>query len=338
MTIIYVLIFIILLILLLSKLVLNTVFGKRCEGSKNLKYFTANDFEGLSAKPIEFPSNKGQILRGNIYTDDSIKEYKGLIVFVHGMGGGHLSYTTEINTFAKAGFMVIGYDNTGTCTSEGKNLKGFFQSVIDLKYALDYISKGENLNKYNVALVGHSWGAYSVCQVLQYNPNVKAVVAFSGFNNSSNVICDSMKAMLKVNVSFLKPFFTVINFLTFGKDGIKNTASILNNTDVPVLALHGTADTSALLGNSISANVEENAHIKVMLYEGRYHNVYQTKESEQYLNDTFANIEQVKKQYKGKMPEEEIKKLYGNIDYKKMTEEDNTVMDTVIKFIEDKMV
>ena len=107
--------------LLFSKMILNSVFGKRCEGNPNLKYFTADDFEDLDYEKIEFKSNKGQILRGNIYTNKKVKEkdIKGLLVFVHGMGAGHLSYTTEINTLAKNGYKVLAYDNTGTCASEG---------------------------------------------------------------------------------------------------------------------------------------------------------------------------------------------------------------------------
>lgn len=147
MLILYIIIFIILILILLSKLILNLAFGKRCEGNPKLKYFTADDFKGLNAKPIEFKSNKGQVLRGNIYTNQHIKEYKGLIIFVHGMGGGHLSYTTEINTLAKAGFIVMAYDNTGTCSSEGKSLKGFYQSVIDLNYALKFVEENSELNK-----------------------------------------------------------------------------------------------------------------------------------------------------------------------------------------------
>ena len=75
-----------------------------------MKYFTVDDFEDLENKEIEFKSNKGQTLKGYIYTNKNVNEYKGLIVFVHGMGAGHLSYTTEINTLAKAGFKVLAYD------------------------------------------------------------------------------------------------------------------------------------------------------------------------------------------------------------------------------------
>lgn len=337
MWIIYTIITIVLILLLISKLILNMVFGKRCEGNSKLKYFTADDFECLNAKPIEFKSNKGQTLRGNIYTNKEIKEYKGLIVFVHGMGGGHLSYTTEINTFAKAGFIVLGYDNTGTCSSEGKNLKGFFQSVNDLNYALKFIENDKDLSKYSVSLVGHSWGAFTACQVLQFNHNIKSVVAMSGFNSSAKIICDVMKNETKLNFNFLKPFITIINFLTFGKRGIRSTSAVLKNTEVPVLLLHGDADTSVLIQNSSVANkklLSEKPNIKAVVYEKRVHNVYQTKQSEEYLNNTFGELSKLSKKYKGKIPEEEANKIYNSIDYKKMTEEDQEVMCTIIKFIE----
>lgn len=338
MWIVYTLIIIILILLLLSKLILNLAFGKRCEGNPKLKYFTADDFEGLEAQPIEFKSNKGQTLRGNIYTYEDIKEYKGLIIFVHGMGGGHLSYTTEINTLARAGFIVMGYDNTGTCSSEGKSLRGFFQSVIDLDNALKFVEANSDLNKYAIELVGHSWGAYTVCQVLQFKHDIKAVVAMSGPNDSAKLICDFMKNETKMNCSFLKPFITIVNFFTFGKKGIKNTSTVLKDTKIPVLLLHGELDKTAPLENSPISDkdlIEGNSNIKTIVYEGRFHNVYQTKESEEYLNNTFGNISELNKKYKGKPPEDEINKIYNNIDYKKITKEDEKVMNTIIKFLEE---
>ena len=336
MIVLYIIIFIVLILLLLSKLILNLAFGKRCEGNPKLKYFTADDFEGLNAKPIEFKSNKGQILRGNIYTYKDIKEYKGLIIFVHGMGGGHLSYTTEINTLAKTGFIVMGYDNTGTCSSEGESLKGFFQAVIDLKYALKFVNENNDLNKYPIELVGHSWGAYTVSQILQFNPNVRAVVAISGPNHNAKIICDTMKNETNINFSFLKPFITIISFLTFGAKGIKKSSKILKDTKVPVLLLHGSSDKTASLENSPISDKElkEKSNLKTIVYEGKFHNVYQTKESEEYLNNTFGALSEINKKYKGKPPVEKIDELYNSIDYKKITEEDEDVMNTIISFLE----
>ena len=337
MIILYIIIFVSLILLLLSKLILNLAFGKRCEGNPKLKYFTADDFEGLQAKAIEFKSNKRQILRGNIYTYKDIKEYKGLLIFVHGMGGGHLSYTTEINTLAKAGFIVMGYDNTGTCSSEGKSLNGFFQSVIDLKYALKFIENNEELNKYSIGLVGHSWGAYTVCQVLQFKPNVKAVVSMAAPNDVSKLICDNAKQETKFDFSFLKQFITILNFIKFGINGTKKTATVLLHTEIPVLLLHGKLDIPVPLNNTPISNkkLKNRNNIKTIVYKEGYHNIYQTKQSAEYLNKFFGKLIEVNKKYKGNPPEDEINKIYDNVDYKKMTEEDEDVMNTIIKFLEE---
>ena len=335
MWIIYILIIVFLILLFFSKLILAFVFGKRCEGNPNLKYFTADDFEELEAKNIDFKSNKNQILRGFVYTNKNITEYKGLIIFVHGMGAGHFSYTTEINTLTKSGFKVVSYDNTGTCLSDGKSLKGFFQSVLDLKCALNFIKENEELNKYEVSLVGHSWGAYTVCQVLQFEPKVKSVVAFSGPNNFSKLICDLIDGG-KGKFRFLKPFLNLVNLLTFGPKANRNTTDILKTTDVPVLLLHGDLDTTCSVKNSLIADTEifkNKENIKTILYKNRYHNVYQTRESEKYLNEVFGKINELNKKYKGEELEKNVRPVYDGIDYKKITEEDDEVMKEVINFL-----
>ena len=37
----------------------KVAFGARCEGNAYLSYFTAADFENLTAEPIEFKGNRG---------------------------------------------------------------------------------------------------------------------------------------------------------------------------------------------------------------------------------------------------------------------------------------
>lgn len=335
MWILWAIIIIFLILLILTKLILHLIFRKRCEGNSKLKYFTADDFEELESEKIEFKSNKGQTLRGYIYTNKNVNKYNGLIVFVHGMGAGHLSYTTEINTLAKSGFKVMSYDNTGTCLSDGKSLKGFFQSVLDLKHALNFIKENENLNKYDISLVGHSWGAYTVCQILQFDFKIKSVVAFSGPNNASNLICDLMGGG-KINFRFLKPFFDFNNLLTFGKISLRNTIDVLKDTNVPVLVLHGDSDATCSVKNSLIADTEifkNKENIKTILYKDKYHNVYQTRESEKYLNEVFGKINELNKKYKGQELEEKIKPIYDGIDYEKITEEDEVVIKEIVTFL-----
>lgn len=72
-------------LLLTAHLILRRIFGVRCEGNPNVTYFQAEDFPGMQAQSVSFPSNRGQLLRGFIYSIE-FPFYKGLIVFVHGMG------------------------------------------------------------------------------------------------------------------------------------------------------------------------------------------------------------------------------------------------------------
>lgn len=329
----------ILLLYLFANVLLNFIFGKRCEGNPDLKYFTADDFEELNTTKIEFKSDKGQILRGYIYQNNKIKEkdIKGLLVFVHGMGAGHFSYTTEINTLAKNGFKVLAYDNTGTCMSEGKNLNGFYQAVIDLKYCLEYIKTNSELNEYNLGLIGHSWGAYTVCQSLKYKSNVKAVVGMSGPDTFEKLVTSSMGVFGKI----LKSFLRRVNKIKFGKEALDSSIGVLKSVDdsVSVLLLHGEDDSTCKIENSMILDQEDfkdKENIKTILFEGKNHNIYQTIESEKYLNEVFKTIEEykskLKKDSKNKEIEENLKTYYKNIDYKKITEEDFEVMEIIIEF------
>ena len=49
-------------LLIFAKSVLKVGFGKRCEGNPLLHYFTADDFDGLKAEPVEFQNNHINIL------------------------------------------------------------------------------------------------------------------------------------------------------------------------------------------------------------------------------------------------------------------------------------
>ena len=319
----------------LAIIILNTAgVNKRCEGDDNLKYLKAKNFDNLNALPISFKSDKQQTLNGFLYSSAKVDTYKGLIVFSHGMGAGHLAYTTEINYLAQKGYIVLAYDNTGTCTSEGKKIKGFAQGIIDLKYALDFVKTRDDLKDLSVLLVGHSWGAYSVSNVSALNPSVeiKGIVAFSPFNSMNKLIRDIAKQKTKANLSILSPFFDIINFIRFGKAGNLRSCDSINSNSIPTLIMHGGNDMQVTLKNSPVGKkhkIQDNPNARTVLYDSKYHNVYLAKEAEQYLNDTFAKIESLSKN------SPEAYEIYQNIDYSLITKEDLSVMETVSSFLEE---
>lgn len=323
----------IMLFVVALKIMDATGIGKRCEGDENLKYLKAKNFDNLNARPIDFKSDKGQTLNGFLYSSAKVDSYKALVVFSHGMGAGHLAYTTEINYFAQKGYLVLSFDNTGTCESEGAKINGFAQGIIDLKFALEFVKSRDDLKDMPIILVGHSWGAYSVCNVSAITDiEIKGIVAFSPFNSMNKLIRDIAKTKTKLNLSILSPFFDLINLLKFGKTGILRTCDTINDNSVPTLVMHGGNDMQVTVKNSPVGKphkIKDNENARTVLYESKFHNVYLAKDAEQYLNDTFAKIKTLGKD------SPEAYEVYQNIDYALITKEDLNVMETALSFMEE---
>lgn len=324
----------ILLFVVALKIMDATGVSQRCEGDENLKYLKAKNFDNLNARPIDFKSNKGQTLNGFLYSNAKVETYKALVVFSHGMGSGHLAYTTEINYFAQKGYLVLAYDNTGTCTSEGDKINGFAQGIIDLKFALNFVKSRDELKDMPIILAGHSWGAYSVCNVpaITDDIEIKGIVAFSPFNSMNKLIRDIAKSKTKINLSILSPFFDLINLIRFGKTGVLRTCDTINSNSIPTLVMHGGNDMQVTVKNSPVGKphkIKDNENARTVLYESKFHNVYLAKDAEQYLNDVFAKIETLGKN------SPEAYEVYQNIDYALITKEDLNVMETAVSFMEE---
>lgn len=307
----------------------NSIFGKRNNGSSKLKYFTAKDFVGLQTKDISFKSNKGQSLKGKLYFYED-QTYQGLLVFVHGIGAGHLAYTTEINHFASLGFMVLSYDNTGSGISEGKSVEGFSQRVIDLKYCLDYIKKDKELNKYKLVLCGHSWGAFAVLNILNYDYDIKAVVAMAGFSKASASFTKVISRLASPSLAILGPGLALIEFFKFGKVANLSATKAFKKTKTKVLFLYGVKDVM------LDFTPFENLHyenVEVIKLESKGHRVNITDEAVEY--DTFREekLNNLKKEYKNKIPAEVEIEYYKNLDYDLLVELDEKVMKMVDDFL-----
>lgn len=327
-----VLLAVLLLCLLFAKAVEKFAFGKRQEGNVYLQYFTAEDFEGLKTEPVEFPNAEGERLRGNLYFKGNMPDKKALLIFVHGMGGGHLSYTTELNFFAEKGYLVLAYDNTGTMASEGKSLKNMAHSISDLRAALRFVKEYSLTKGLPILLVGHSWGAYTVCRTLQYNPDVKGVVSFSAPENEPELLCDQIKQQAGFSMPFLKPFFAFWEKIGADQKATQNTSAALLKTDVPVLLFHGEKDSVVQISNAPVSNsaLQTKENIKIEIYPDKQHNVYSSLAAEQYIAESFAKLNLLLKEKKT----EEAKAFSKTLDFRKMCEEDEEVMQKTADFLE----
>ena len=224
----------------LSVMIYNENFNQRFESYEPMMLYV-DDFDGLQRTRYEFTSDKGQKLVGYMYSAG--ENQHGIIVMAHGFGGGgHNSYMDCANYFAHHGYFVFAYDVTGNDESEGEGVGGLPQGVIDLNYAITFIEESGNFPNLPIALFGHSWGGYSVCSVLTYHPEVKAVIACSGFNSSSDLFESEGKKQAGGGIYLMLPFVKIHEWIKYG-DYASNTAMDgFSKSEATVMIVHSSDD------------------------------------------------------------------------------------------------
>ena len=291
------------------------LFGNRSEKNPLLKYFTAEDFN-LFAQPVALPDG----LNGLIYSKTDTPQKDKLIIFCHGMGPGHIAYTTEIAYFCNFGYSVLAIDNRCCNLSEGKNMKGMYSGVQTAVSAIDFAREN---GYYNLFLVGHSWGAYSALCASKKR-SVNKVVAISAPNTPATTLADgvlSVKALPRPIVAILHPFWWLVNFFKYGAKGNSSSAKCAKKSGVPTLLIHGDRDRIVTLKKS-AFNRAKGDNITKLLAEGKAHNPYNTENAEIQL----ALLSELLK--KNQFAE------IMNFDFNLATEEDERVMQEILNFIE----
>lgn len=224
----------------LSVMVYNENFNQRFESYEPFMRYV-EDFDGLQRTKYEFASNKGQKLTGYLYTSEDHPH--GIIIMAHGFGGGgHNSYMGTANYFAHHGYCVFAYDATGNDESEGEGVGGLPQGVIDLDYAITFVEESGNFPNLPIVLFGHSWGGYSVCSVLTYHPEVKAVIACSGFNSSSGMFEAEGKKQAGAGIYLVMPFVKLHEWIKYGEYASNTAMDGFSKSTAAVMILHSFDD------------------------------------------------------------------------------------------------
>lgn len=297
------------LLFVLALLCDRFAFGKRCDKNPNLKYFSAEDFN-LSAEKVCLAHG----LNGYFYRSVNSRDDGKTIIFCHGMGPGHVAYTTEIAYFCNLGYPVLAVDSRGCNLSEGKNLKGMYSGVQTVLAAIDYCKSPK------IYLVGHSWGAYSAL-CASAKRKVAGVVAISAPNTPSKTIAEGAAAFIsKSFAAVLRPFWWLINLFRYGAKGNASAARSAEKNGAPTLLIHGDAD--KIVNSSKAAYYKaEGENITKLLARGKAHNPYNTVNAEKLLAELSARLRRGEKDF-------------SEFDFVAVTEEDEEVMSEIARFIE----
>lgn len=314
----------ILLILLILAALCNAVaFGKRCDKNPLLKYYTAENFN-LSVLNVSFKVGKNTV-RGGIYRGKNVESNKKFIIFCHGMGAGHIAYTTEIAAFCNRGYTVLGFDYVGCNMSDGKNIRGMYAGAIAVKQAISFVKKSEKFKDMPLYLVGHSWGGYSAL-CASYEIKVDKAVAISAPCTPAKTVCGGAKRFIGGFLAgILTPFCYVINVFKFGFKGNRSAAKCAKNNGTPTLLIHGGKDLIVANGNAAYYKTY-GENVEKYFAEDKAHNPYNTVNAEKLLSDLSAQLFAFKKT--------RDREYFSSFDYAAATEEDGVVMEKIFAFLE----
>ncbi|MDP3387568.1 MAG: alpha/beta fold hydrolase [Eubacteriales bacterium] len=275
-------------------------------------------------------------LQGYLY-DTNLDQ--GLVVVAHGLGGGADSYLSQITYFVDQGWCVFAYDATGSFDSEGKTTKGFPQALIDLDAALTFINTQETFLDMPILLFGHSWGGYAVANILHYDHRIAAVTTVSGANSAMEMIMEQGRSMMGPFINIQYPFLWLYQRILFGETASFNAVDAVNQSNVPVLIIHGTEDESvAYKGSSIISKLDEinnpNAKTISIIEPGRngHNNLFRSNTGMTYIDEINIEYRKLYDSHNQNIPYEIKQGFYSKIDRALAQDINRDLMDEINDF------
>lgn len=275
---------------ILTVSVYNRYFGARVETYEPTKQ-RVEFFDGLERTRYTFPSDRGQLLTGYLYTAGA--DPRGIIIIAGGYGAGHSNYIQCADYFAKHGYAVFAFDNTGCDESGGDSMIGMPQGVIDLEYAISFVEQSGNLPSLPIGLFGHSWGGYSVCAVLASHPEIKAVISCAGYNRSESMFIAEGRTIAGPAVYLTLPFLKLHELIQFGKYASLTAEDGFAASDARVMIVQSADDDTVLpeFGYDIYyRNHRDDPRFSFLCLEGRGHRFFNI--STPYYEEANASLEQ----------------------------------------------
>ena len=305
-------------------------FLKRHDPDGTTFYFSPKDYEGLCQETFTFTGNTGQRLQGYVYYYGE-KRTDSVVIFEHGLGNGHIGYFVEIALLAGRGFTVVAYDHTGTNASEGENIRCLAQSLADLRECVKAVSEMPEFKGAEISVVGHSWGGFSTMNIGAYCPEVKRVVAISGFISAHQVLDD-------VFIGFIKRYRPVVYRL---EDEVipefKNISAVdsLRNSEVKALIIHSKDDPVVNFKHTfavLESELGDIPRIEFYAVDGKGHKPTCTHDAVEYRKHYAHETRRKKRRRRLNTPEQKAE-FIKKYDWKKINEQDPVVWDRIVEFL-----
>ena len=290
--------------LTIAEIVNSFIFKKRSE-PKDPYVLSLTDYPNLKCEEMNFKSGKNK-MQAYLYSSDTLTP-KGVVIYAHGFDcGGSNSTMMFADYFVSNDYYYFTYDATANGKSEGEDQNGLIQGVLDLDRAISYVKTIDKLKDYPLMLLGHSWGAYSTCSVLNKHKDIKCVVSMSGFNNANDFMINSSKRYVGSFLADLSgPYLRLYERIIFKNNTRLSSVNGLKNSNCNCLIIHSSDDKTIDSKYGYSKYYDEfngNSRFKFRLYSNRGHGFiflkddaremvynYEEKKSEYFNKDLFIH-------------------------------------------------
>ena len=267
----------VLIVLILAMFFLaKTVYDKRFNFKVEATPGTINT-RILKREAHTFKTNNNNNLEAFLYESADIEtEKKAVLVFAHGLGASQSGYIDIYEYMVSRGYYVFAYNITATGGSDGEVIGGIPQGVIDLDNAISYVKTIEKTKNLPIVLMGYSWGAISVTNVLNYQPDVKAVAALAGCNESMDLLRYHGYEMVGPATDLFLPFARLYEFFKYGEYAFSSSMKGFENSNAAVMIIHDVDDKTVPFESGYKKYYEQykdNERFVFKQYNGRDHNL-----------------------------------------------------------------
>lgn len=189
---------------------------------------------------------------------------RGALVYLHGVADNRTSAVGVIERFRSRGFDVVAYDSRAHGESDGDVCTyGFFEKR-DLSRVIDTLEPGP------VVLVGTSLGAAVAIQEAATDKRVRAVVAAETFSDLRTVAAE--RAPFFFPPTIIRRAFQLAEQQGHLEIDAVNPASAAVGITVPVLLVHGDADTETPMDHSRRVFANLTGPKRLIVVPGARHN------------------------------------------------------------------
>ena len=319
--------------MLFEKLILG-IYRKnlfvRNDNPDGIFYFSPEDFEGLQAHPYSFRARAGHELKGYFYHYPHPISGR-VVVFDHGMGNGHRAYMREIETLAKAGFLVFSYDHTGCMSSGGESCNGFATSLSDLDACMEALKAEKALEGYSFSVMGHSWGGFSTMNITALHPEITHVVSMSGFVSVKRILEQTFTGFMKFYLKAVMDLERQTNEKYVSFDAVET----LKDTDAKVLLIYSEDDPIVRKDfhyDMLHQALEGKENIRFHLEQGKGHNPTYTVDAVKYKAGFFEELQKIREN-RSRIALEAKRTFMDGYNWRRMTEQDRKVWELIVSHL-----